>query len=97
MRLLAVGETIPLNVLRFIPAQLGMRAEDRDGYAVREETRREHLAEIRRIYGYRMFPYVPSLGALRPGPDGYWANHFSPKDPTVSRATLIGLMEPEAF
>ena len=44
-----MGEGIPLNVLRFIAAQLGMRAEDLDGYAVREETRREHLAEIRRI------------------------------------------------
>ena len=54
-RLLVVGETIPLNVLHFIAAQLGMRAADLDGYAVREETRREHLAEIRRIYGYRMF------------------------------------------
>ena len=32
-----------------------MRTEDLDGYAVREETRREHFAEIRRIYGYRMF------------------------------------------
>ena len=54
-RLLVAGEAIPLNVLRFIAAQLGMRAEDPGGYAVREETRREHLAEIRRIYGYRMF------------------------------------------
>ena len=54
-RLLAVGETIPLDVLRFIAAQLGMRAEDPGGYAVREEARREHLAELRRIYGYRMF------------------------------------------
>ena len=54
-RLLVVGETIPLNVLRFIAAQLGMRAADLDGDAVRDETRREHLAEIRRIYGYRMF------------------------------------------
>ena len=44
---LVAGEAIPLNVLRFIVAQLGMRAEDLDGYAVREETRREHLAEIR--------------------------------------------------
>ena len=32
-----------------------MRAEDPGGYVVREETRREHLAEIRLIYGYRMF------------------------------------------
>ena len=54
-RLLAVGENIPLNVLHFIAAQLGMRTEDLDGYAIREETRREHLAELRRIYGYRMF------------------------------------------
>ena len=54
-RILVVGEAIPLNLLRFIAAQIGMRAEDLDGYAVREETRREHLAEIRRIYGYRMF------------------------------------------
>ena len=54
-RLLVVGEAIPPNVVRFIAAQLGMRAEDLDGYAVREETRREHLAEIRLIYGYRMF------------------------------------------
>ena len=54
-RLLASGETIPLDVLHFIAAQLGMRAEDPGGYAVREETRREHLAELRRIYGYRMF------------------------------------------
>ena len=54
-RLLVVGEAIPLNVLRFIAAQLGRRVADLDGYAVREETRREHLAEIRRSYGYRMF------------------------------------------
>ena len=54
-RLLAAGEAIPLNVLRCIAAQLGMRAEDPGGYGVREETRREHLAEIRRIHGYRTF------------------------------------------
>ena len=69
-RILVAGEAIPLNVLRFIAAQLGRRAADLDGYAVREETRREHLAEIRLSYGYRMFPYVLSLGALRPGPEG---------------------------
>ena len=54
-RMLTVGEAIPLAVLGFIAAQLGMGAEDLDGYAIREETRREHLAELRRIYGYRMF------------------------------------------
>ena len=54
-RILAVGEGIPPNVLHFIAAQLGMCAEDPGSYAVREETRREHLAEIRLIYGYRVF------------------------------------------
>ena len=54
-RTLAPGEVIPINVLRFIAAQLGMQAEDLDGYAIREETRWEYLAELRRIYGYKMF------------------------------------------
>ena len=54
-RILAVGEAIPPNVLAFIAVQLGMGAQDLDGYAVREETRWEHLAELRRIYGYKMF------------------------------------------
>ena len=49
------GGHSPLNVLGFIAAQLGMGVEGLDGYAIREETRREHLAELRRIYGYRMF------------------------------------------
>ena len=53
--ILAVGEGIPLTLLRFIAAQFAMRAEDLEGYAVQEEMRREHLAELRRIYGYRMF------------------------------------------
>ena len=53
--MLTVGEAIPLTVLGFIAAQLGMGAEDLDGYAIWEETRREHLAELRRIYGYRIF------------------------------------------
>ena len=54
-RLLTAGEVIPSAVIKFIAAQLGMHAIDLDGYAVREETRREHLAELRTIYGYKMF------------------------------------------
>ena len=38
-RILAAGEVIPQNVLRFIAAQLVMGVEDLDGYAIREETR----------------------------------------------------------
>lgn len=54
-RLLKSGEVIPEDVSRFIAAQLGLKPDDLLPYAVREETRREHLVALRRIYGYRMF------------------------------------------
>jgi TnpA family transposase len=54
-RLLAPGELIPTEVLEFIGAQLGLRADDLVDYAVREETRHEHLAELRKVYGFRSF------------------------------------------
>ena len=54
-RLLAPGEVIPLAVTRFLAAQLGIRPDELAGYAAREETRHEHLAALRAIYGYKMF------------------------------------------
>jgi TnpA family transposase len=54
-RILAPGEIIPMEVLEFIGAQLGLRGEDLIDYAAREETRHEHLAELRAIYGFRSF------------------------------------------
>jgi TnpA family transposase len=54
-RLLTAGEIIPEKVIRFIAAQLGTQAVELEGYAVREETRRDHLIELRAIYGYKMF------------------------------------------
>ena len=54
-RLLVPGEVIPLAVTRFLAAQLGIRPDDLAGYAAREETRHEHLATLREIYGYKMF------------------------------------------
>ena len=54
-RLLWPGEVIPLAVTRFLAAQLGIRPDDLAGYAAREETRHEHLATLREIYGYKMF------------------------------------------
>ena len=38
-RLLAPGETIPVEVLRFLADQIGIAASDLAGYAAREETR----------------------------------------------------------
>jgi len=54
-RLLIPGETIPLEVSQFIAAQLGMNANDLADYAIREETRRDHLVELRTIYDFKMF------------------------------------------
>ncbi|MBN9142546.1 MULTISPECIES: Tn3 family transposase [unclassified Novosphingobium] len=54
-RVLAPGEVIPAPVTDFIAAQLGLSGDDLLPYASREETRHEHLADLRRIYGYRAF------------------------------------------
>lgn len=54
-RLLTSSEVIPREVVEFLAAQLGAKPEELLNYATREETRREHLIALRRIYGYRMF------------------------------------------
>jgi TnpA family transposase len=54
-RLLSPGEVIPLNIAKFIAAQLGEKAEDLCSYAETDVTRRRHLIDLRAIYGYKMF------------------------------------------
>lgn len=54
-RLLTPGEVIPMEITRFLAAQLGLKSGDLAGYASREETRHEHLAALRDLYGYKMF------------------------------------------
>ena len=54
-RLLAPSELIPAEITAFIGAQLGLNADALIAYAVREETRHEHLAELRKLYGFRPF------------------------------------------
>lgn len=54
-RLLQPGEVIPSEITEFLAAQLGIAPEDLTDYAHRAETRREHLADLREIYGYKMF------------------------------------------
>ena len=50
-RLLAPGEFIPPAVVDFIGRQLDLDGYELADYAVRSETRHEHLAELRRLYG----------------------------------------------
>ena len=60
-RLLAPGEFVPPAVVGFIGRQLDLGGDELADYAVRSETRHEHLAELRRLYGFRSF----SGGAAR--------------------------------
>ena len=60
-RLLAPGEFVPPAVVGFIDRQLNLDGDELADYAVRSETRHEHLAELRRLYGFRSF----SGGAAR--------------------------------
>ena len=60
-RLLAPGEFVSPVVVDFIGRQLHLDGEELGDYAVRSETRHEHLAELRRLYGFRSF----SGGAAR--------------------------------
>ena len=53
-RLLVPGEFIPPAV-DFIGRQLDLDGYELADYAVRSETRHEHLAELRRLYGFRSF------------------------------------------
>ena len=54
-RLLTSREIIPLNVTKFIAAQIGVRPDDLTSYAETDVTRRRHLIELRAMYGYKMF------------------------------------------
>jgi hypothetical protein len=54
-RLLISGETIPLQMTKFIAAQPGVLPDDLAGNAETEVARRRHLVALRKIYGYQMF------------------------------------------
>jgi TnpA family transposase len=55
-RMLAPGEVIPLAASAFLGAQLGIAGDTLVRYAVRRQTRQQHMEVLRRTYGYRMFP-----------------------------------------
>lgn len=71
--MLAPGELIPAEVVEFIGAQLGLRVDDLVDYAAREETRHEHLAELRALYGFRTFSGHRSCDR-RQGDGARWAH-----------------------
>ena len=60
-RLLVPAEFVPPPVVDFIGRQIDLDGDELADYAVRSETRHEHLAELRHLYGFRSF----SGGAAR--------------------------------
>ena len=62
-RVLAIGETPPLPMIRFVARQLRLEPEAFAAYARRDQTRREHLAELSRSLGCKPFER-PELQAL---------------------------------
>ncbi len=54
-RSLAPGEVIPNELLDFIGAQLGTSSDALANYAVRRQTRQQHMDAIKRIYNYEVF------------------------------------------
>ncbi|MFS8184140.1 Tn3 family transposase [Pseudovibrio denitrificans] len=54
-RLLSPGEVIPAEITEFIAAQLGINPTALTDYGHRSEMRREHLADLRAAYGYRVY------------------------------------------
>ncbi|CDG40482.1 MULTISPECIES: Tn3 family transposase [Asaia] len=55
-RSLAPGELIPQAISTFLGAQLGIAGDTLVRYAVRRQTRQQHMEALRRIYGYGTFP-----------------------------------------
>lgn len=51
----ASNESVPSPMLRFIADQVGVGPEWLAGYAARDETRKEHLAELLAVFGWRTF------------------------------------------
>ena len=54
-RALEAGETPPEPMLSFVAQQLGIKREALAAYGRRDTTRREHLAELMRAFGYVSF------------------------------------------
>lgn len=54
-RVLAPGETPPMELLDYVASQLGIAPSGFAKYALRDQTRRAHLAELQEVFGYRQF------------------------------------------
>lgn len=84
-RPLRAGERPPENLLGYVAAQLGESTDAFEAYALRRDTtRREHLAEIMRTFGFRSFDAEARrelfgfLLSVAMGSDGDWRSWRRP-------------------
>jgi TnpA family transposase len=54
-RVLAAGETPPAPIIAFVARQLGVRRSSFTAYGRRDETRRKHLADLTKTFGFHAF------------------------------------------
>ena len=70
---LGPGEQLPAALLAFVAEQLDMSPATFADYARRDQTRREHAAELQAILGLRSFRLSDWRNCLRIGADAAWA------------------------
>ena len=70
---LGPGQQPPTALLDFVAAQLGTPATAFADYARRDQTRREHAAELQAILGLRSFRLGDWRDCLRVGADAAWS------------------------
>src|SRR3954447_21329497 len=70
---LGPGEQPPAALLAFVAEQLGISPATFADYARRDQTRREHAAELQAILGLRSFRLSDWRNCLRIGADAAWA------------------------
>ena len=84
---LALGELIPTAVLEYIGAQLSMPADILADYAVRHQTRQEHMEALKQLYGYKSFERQDAHDI------GSWVNSQA-ESASTSEAFVRSLIEP---
>jgi TnpA family transposase len=95
---LSPGQPPPAALLDFAAAQLGIPAAAFTGYAQRDQTRREHAAELQAILGLRSFRLADWRDCLRVGADAAWSTD---RGEPIVRAMLAhlrahGVLVPDA-
>ena len=70
---LGPGDRPPEAMIMFVAEQVGVPPSVFTGYALRDQTRREHAAELQAALGMRRFGFADWRACLRVGTDAAWA------------------------